>query len=125
MTNKQFDRLMFGKGIETKSLSLCEGPIELTSLYNKWQKNVLTIKHPSFFSKNVAISFIYQGLRYELSPYEFDQYVRMIYSKENPGIRYPNVDGAIAEKLFDDYVLPDIRKLGVKNKDILFQGTLD
>jgi hypothetical protein len=35
------------------------------------------------------------------------------------------VDGAIAEKLFDEYVIPDLRKMGVNDEDILFQGSLD
>ena len=105
MTDEQFDRLMFGKGIESKSLFHGEGPTELIAFYENWQKRVLEIKHPSFFSKNVALYFIYQGIRYELSP--------------------RGVDGAIAEKLFDEYVIPDLRKMGVKDEDILFQGSLD
>jgi hypothetical protein len=125
MTDEQFDRLMFGKGIESKSLFHGEGPTELIAFYEKWQKRVLEIKHPSFFSKNVALYFIYQGIRYELSPYEFDLYVKAVTGKENLKISPRGLDGAIAEKLFDEYVIPDLRKMGVKDEDIIFQGSLD
>ncbi len=125
MTNEQFDRLMFGTGIESKSLFRGEGAKELIKLYGKWQQQVLTIGHPSYFSKNVALYFIYQGIRYELSPYEFDQYVKEVTKETHTGLVQRGVDGAIAETLFDDYVIPDIKKLGVKNEDILLQGTLD
>jgi len=63
--------------------------------------------------------------RSDLSPYEFDVYVKDVTRKDHPGPNLRGIDGAIAEILFDDYVIPDLRKLGVKNDDILSQGTLD
>ena len=125
MTNEQFDRLMFGTGIESKSLFRGERAIELLKLYGNWQTQVLKISHPSYFSKNVALYFIYQGIRYELSPYEFDQYVKEVMKTSHTGSVQRGVDGAIAESLFDEFVIPDLKKLGVKNEDILLQGTLD
>jgi hypothetical protein len=125
MTDEQFYKLKMGTGIESKSLFDGEGPPELQALYQKWLNDIFSVKHPEWYSKHVEYYFIYQGIRYDLTPGEFDLHVKADGREGDQGPYWRLVDGARAEALFDTIVTPDLKKLGVKDDEILSQGFLD
>ena len=125
MTDEQFYRLKGSRNVKTESLRKGEGPPELQALYKKWLEDIFSVKHPEWYSKHVAFYFLYKGIRYELCPDEFDDHVIKDGREGDPGPYWFRVDGARAEMLFDSIVSKDLKKLGVKDDEILLQGSLD
>jgi hypothetical protein len=125
MTDEQFYRLKSSTNVKTESLRKGEGPPELQALYKKWLEDIFSVKHPEWYAKHVAFYFLYKGIRYELGSGEFDAHVIKDGREGDPGPHWFLVDDARAEMLFDSIVTRDLKKLGVKDDEILSQGMLD
>ena len=105
---------------------MVKGHSNLRKLYGKSKEDVFKVKHPSYFSKCVHFYFVYQGVHYNLEPWEFVQHVKP--SGREPyvnGSYVSLVDGARAELLFMDYVDKDLIVLGLTENDIILTGTID
>jgi hypothetical protein len=120
-----WNRIRSGVGIETKSLAKGEGPKDLQTLYSKWLNAIFEIPHPEWYSKHVAVIFIYQGVRYELEADEFDDYVIKDGREGDPGPHWWCVDDARFEVLANRVIYQDLKKLGISDDDILLLGSLD
>ena len=126
MTNQRFYEVMGSTGLPKGDLSKGIGHPELLRLYEKWKEDVFKVEHPSYFSKCVHFYFVYQGVQYNLEPWEFDQHVKQ--SGREPYVKgsfVSLVDGARAELLFMDYVEKDLMALGLTDNDIILTGTID
>lgn len=84
------------------------------------------VEPPSYFSKCVHFYFVYQGVQYNLEPWEFDQNVKQ--SGREPfekGSYLSLVYGARAEILFLDYVQKDLKAFGLTENDMILSGMID
>jgi hypothetical protein len=99
---------LWGRGIETRTLKIGEGPPELQTLYKKWQSDINDIPHPEYFAKHVSLFFIYQDIRYKHESFEFD-----------------TIYDAHFEALLWTVVIKDLIELGISRDDIHKTGSLD
>ena len=94
---KNLNRLTTGLFIKTGNLNKRQGPDELVLLYDRWQTAARIIDREVHFQHDVALYFIYKGIRYILTPEEF-------------GLTHADADLLILQ-----YIIPDLWEIGMEH----------